>query len=100
MSKKEYFIYKIQVNDIPIYIGRTNNLKRRTYQHNYYCFTKHINKELYNYIRSLNIAIIELEIIFIYNSLIEAKRMECYLILQDYFNNKNLKQKVPNISDR
>lgn len=95
----KYFIYQIIINNKIRYIGRTNNLKTREYQHNY-LLKKGKDKLLYNNIRLENIKTINLQSILEFKNITEAKRYECYLILKDYFTNKELWQKVPNISDR
>jgi predicted GIY-YIG superfamily endonuclease len=97
----EYIVYSINYLDNIIYIGRTNNIKIRKHQHNNLCFKKLMNKEVYNFIREdTNIKQIDLVIIKIFKTKIESKRYEMLLILQSYFNNYKLYQKIPNISDR
>lgn len=96
---KIYIVYSINYLNQPIYIGITNNLKRRTTQHNY-LFKKGKSKQVYDYLRSLNQTNITLNTIKEFKTRTEAKRYEMYLILIDYFGNKHLKQSVPNISDR
>lgn len=90
--------------DNVIYIGLTGNIKRREYQHNYNLRKGKENK-LYDYFSSSvkdlsDNSIIKLNIIKSFKNRVEAKRYECMLILIDYFTDRNLKQKVPNISDR
>lgn len=92
-------LYKIELNGEIIYIGITNDLKRRQQQHNLN-IKKNVNRPLYTHLNSLNISNVTLTTLASFKSRVEAKRMECYLILQDYFNDKQLKQKVPRISDR
>lgn len=93
------YVYTISDNDIVIYIGRTNNIKHRTYQHNY-LYKKGQKKALYDYLKSIGFSdSIELNIVY-KGSKIDCKRYEMKLILEDYFGDKNLKQKVPSISDR
>ena len=101
VKKPKYFVvYTVVYNLIPIYIGYTGVLKARQYQHNR-LFKKGYKKELYTFLRSVGFeGEIELIPIKAFKTKIEAKRWECYMILQDYFGNLTLKQKVPNISDR
>lgn len=94
-----FYVYKIEINNIIRYYGITNDIKKRTYQHNYH-LKKGANKDLYNNIRKINITSINLDEVKIFKKRIDAKRYECLLILTDYFNNQELWQKVPNISDR
>lgn len=100
-----YIVYKIVINDIVRYIGHTNNIPRREKEHNY-SFKKGFKKDLYNFIRAESTItnfdgyIITLIPIKEFKKKVDAKRYEMYLILDDYFNQKILKQKVPNISDR
>jgi len=97
------YVYEIKNENLEtIYIGRTNDLDRREKEHNRNCFNKKvIKKELYKYIRNeTNIKFIKLYPVGIFKTKIEAKRFEMLLILQDFFGNKKLKQKVPSISDR
>lgn len=79
-----------------IYIGHTNNLKRRQYQHNYN-YEKGGEKELYTYIRSLKLDNVYLYLCPIqsFDTKEEASHYELYLILQDHFGRKELKQSLP-----
>lgn len=95
----KYKVYYIKHNDMIVYIGRTDNIKRRTYQHNYH-YKKGKENQLYNYLRLNEVEVIELVIIESYKNKADSKRLEMYLILDDYFNGKELQQKVPSISDR
>lgn len=94
-----YFVYKIENKDKIIYIGRTNNIKRRTYQHNYN-IRKGKGGNLYDYCKANNITEVELIVIREFKTKVESKRWEAYLILDSYFNDGDLVNKVPNISDR
>jgi len=97
-----YTVYKIEVNGIVRYIGRTNNLHRRSLSHNN-LFKKGFDKELYNKLREEGFeGKIELLPIHICGNKVESKRFEMYSILVDYFKfeGKNLWQNIPNISDR
>jgi len=99
---KEYIVYKIEFNNKIIYIGRTNNLKRRTYQHNYN-LRKGKGGMLYQFCRDNALEELILTPTHIYKNKVESKRMEMFLILSNYFENNgklSLYQKVPNISDR
>lgn len=97
---KRYVVYVILNNFIPIYVGYTGSLKTRQYQHNR-LFNNGYKKDLYSYLRDINFKDkIELIPIKEFKKKIDAKRWECLMIIQDYFGDKVLKQKVPNISDR
>lgn len=106
-----YTVYKIEVDDVCLYIGHTKDLKKREYQHNY-SYSKGLKKDLYDYLRTLNLFDGKLRLIPIANfkTKVMAKRYEMYLILQYLFINSlptiddtiiktNLKQKIPNIID-
>jgi len=99
VKTNKYKVYKILHDDEIIYIGRTNNLKRRTYQHNYN-LKKGKENQLYDYCRRCNIDTIELITIDSFKKKVESKRMEMFIILQHHFSSNKLQQKVPNISDR
>jgi len=95
------FVYNIKHNNIIIYIGRTNNIKRRQYQHRYN-YSKMQSKKLYNYLRDNNCIKEDITLESIYEgSKVECKRMEMYLILDYHFNKdpNQLQQKIPNIKD-
>ena len=101
-KKKTYIVYKIEFEGKIVYYGHTSNLKLRQYRHNYDCFTNKMSKILYNYLRDKGCRRIELTPIIEYNSRVDTKRHELYLILQDYFNNNlelTVKQSIPKISD-
>ena len=99
-EKKKFYVYTISLNNWVIYIGMTDNIKRRETQHNY-LYKKGKEKDLYDYLRLQNFTDrIELKPIKALDTRVEAKRYECFLILTDYFGNKLLKQKVPAITDR
>ena len=97
-TKIKYYVYQIKINGIVRYIGRTKDLKKREYYHNYN-LRKGLNKELYNYCRELNLESLKLQMIKVLDTEIECKRYECLLILKDFFNKHLLKQRVPRISD-
>lgn len=96
----EFVVYEIVINNKRIYVGNTNNIKRRQSEHNNHCFKRQVKKDLYNYLREIGETKIVLNVIKEFPSKVDAKRYECYLILEDYFTTKKLMQKVPNISDR
>jgi len=102
MEKKlKYIVYKILIDKKTRYIGHTNDLLRREKQHNYLCFRTKNKKILYNKIKTLYPEYGDLSLIEIkgFNTKIEAKRYECFLILTDYFGDKELWQQIPKISD-
>jgi predicted GIY-YIG superfamily endonuclease len=94
-----HYIYKIVIDKIIRYIGITENLERRQYQHNN-LLNKDNNKELYKQLKAINISKIKLIEIKQVKDKQEAKRYECLLILKDYFNKKQLWQSVPHITDK
>ena len=94
-----YFVYQIKADDKVVYIGRTNNIKRRQYEHRYN-YSRMQSKALYKYLRTINYKAedIVLECIYETNSKTEIKRMELYLILKYHFEHpKQLKNKIPAI---
>jgi predicted GIY-YIG superfamily endonuclease len=104
-----YNVYKIEVNEVCLYIGHTKDLKKREYAHNY-LLKKGKKKELYDYLRSVNIDNITLIEIASFTSKTSAKRLEVYLILKHKFIKDNvlevpridcveLKQSIPQIRD-
>ena len=93
-------VYSILYKNHCVYIGRTNNIIRRQKEH-IRAFKRGKKKLIYDFLREMNYeGDIELIILKTYKSKTEAKRMEMFLILQDHFGQKKLKQQVPNISDR
>jgi predicted GIY-YIG superfamily endonuclease len=97
---KIYSVYGIDIEGITRYIGSTGDLKRREKEHNYLCFKKAKKKDLYDKIRALGSQThITLYLIKTFKTRVEAKRFEALLILEDWFNERNLWQKVPHISD-
>lgn len=94
-----YKVYTIEVNSQVTYIGRTIDIKRRQTEHNRH-FKTGKTKELYDYLREIAFeSKIELIQVAEFKSKTDAKRYEMFLILQDYFGVKVLKQKVPQIKD-
>ena len=93
-------VYSILYNSHCVYIGRTNNIKRRQSEHKR-AFKNGKKKLIYDFLREMNYdGEIELTILKSYSSKTEAKRMEMFLILSDHFGQKKLKQVVPSIRDR
>lgn len=99
-KSKEFYIYNIQYFGQVLYIGQTNNIKRRQSQHNRALKNPDKKQEIYEYLRELGAKEITLTLLETYSDRVTAKRRECYLILKDYFGQKQLKNKIPNISDR
>ena len=104
-----YFVYNIEYKNKIIYVGYTKDIIKREKQHIYLCYkqnNKSYNKQLYVYIRKeysdkeQGKNIIKLNKIKEFKTKVEAKRYEMFLILTDYYNKKQLLQKIPNISDR
>jgi len=99
-----YSVYTIQHNNKIIYIGRTNNLKRREKEHiralNNPKHKQH-NKELYKWLREQKTDVIQLLTYKEFKSKVESKRLELFLILQYHFsaNPKQLRQTIPAIKD-
>jgi predicted GIY-YIG superfamily endonuclease len=100
-----YTTYKIEVDNVCLYIGHTKDLKKREYQHNY-SYKKEAKKALYDYLRGYGYSgYIKLIPIKEWKTKVQAKRHEMYLILRYMFMYPDnpefqLKQKIPNISDR
>lgn len=95
-----HWVYRIEIDRITRYVGYTEDLIRREKQHNYLCFKAQKKKILYNKIRnSTKEKSIELKKVKSFKSRLEAKRFECFLILNDYFTKKEYWQRVPRITD-
>ena len=97
-----YWVYRVEVLGTTRYIGYTDNLIRREKQHNYLCFKACKNKKLYDgikKIKEIKNKKIELTPIKTFRTKVEAKRYEAFLILNDYFNKKELWQHIPRRSD-
>lgn len=94
-----YWVYRIEVEGVTRYIGMTGDVYGREKQHNYLCFKKGKKKRLYDGIRRGKEKEIKLIPIKTFGTKIEAKRWECFLILNDYFGKKQLWQLVPKITD-
>jgi len=99
INNKVYFVYSILYRNKCIYIGKTNNIVKRRYQHQT-AYRKGADKELYNYLRSVNYdGSFDLVIIQIFSDEKEAIRYEAFLVLRDYFSGtRQLMQSIPNIS--
>ncbi len=95
--KRTYTVYSIMYKKQPIYIGRTYDIKKRQKEHNR-DFLNNKKKLLYDFLHQENYtSTIELIPLYEFYSLSDSINMECLLILEDYFKDKLLKQKVPNI---
>lgn len=96
-----YYVYKVRIGSKIRYVGYTNNITAREKQHNYLCFKQEKKKILYNNIRKYYPDVKEISLITVktFSNKVDAKRYECYLILNDYFTNKEFWQRVPRISD-
>ena len=109
----KHIVYKIEIEGVVRYIGRTNNLKTRQWQHRN-AFKKRFNgygtpKRFYDSLilnykdRGLEWILDQIILIPIkdFKTKILSKRWEMFVILEYYFSDNNtLWQKVPNISDR
>jgi hypothetical protein len=91
--KKTGFVYRIVIDDIVRYIGVTNNVNRRQKEH-VRAFKKNNDKYLYRMMREslLDENYLVLETISDELSIIDARRLEAKIILDDYFSDKNLWQ--------
>jgi hypothetical protein len=101
----KYVVYSINIEGINRYIGHTNNKDRRLKEHMSLCYK--IDKPFYKFIKDNyemdeGIRLIKngFTVLYSYGKRVDAKRREMFLILDDYFNKKELYNKVPNISDR
>lgn len=92
----KYFVYSLKINEDRVYIGSTNNIKRRLSEHNR-LFKRGDDKYLYNEIRKLygNDIIFEIDILKEFESKLDGARYEAFLILYKYFNGMKLYQSVP-----
>jgi len=104
-----YYVYEIRIKGVTRYIGYSNNLDEREKTHIYNCYnsnSKQYKKEFYSFLREIYPDKIEgikqLILVPIYESKnkAECKKFEAFMILTDYFGNKNLKQSVPKLSDK
>lgn len=93
------WVYEIIVEGKRRYVGRTNNMRRREAEHRRH-FKLGTKKHLYDEMRKLKLeGEIVLNPIKSFKKKIDAKRWECLLILNDYFNGGELWQKCPRIGD-
>jgi predicted GIY-YIG superfamily endonuclease len=90
-----YFVYYILNEGIVRYVGITNDIKKREYQHNYECFVKQKDKTLYNLLRKQPKQSINLNLYKRFNKKSDAELYEAYIILKDYFGAKELWQAPP-----
>jgi predicted GIY-YIG superfamily endonuclease len=89
-----YFVYEIIVDGVRRYIGMTDNIKRRQSQHRRDLKTK--PKYLYKMIRENSPeTTISLNIVKEFEKRGDCLRWECLMILNDYFNHKELWQSFP-----
>jgi len=90
------YVYQIKVGGVVRYIGITNDVKRRQSQHRR-DLKNEKNKYLYKMIKEtlLEPIEIELEVINEFINKGDASRYEAYLILKDYFNDRQLWQSFP-----
>lgn len=95
-----YWVYEIKIKGIRRYVGITNDIVKRQKQHNY-LMKKMTKKMLYNMIKktSGDDYYISLEKLKPFKTKVDARRFECLIILNDYFGQKALWQRVPRISD-
>lgn len=105
-----YTVYQVSINNVIIYIGRTNNLNRRIKEH-LKLFKQAQNaptskdKQLYRYCiaEGIELNTEHFRAIREHSTLVEAKRSEMFEILRCYFKesilNSNLQQTIPNIKD-
>lgn len=90
-----YYVYEIIVDGIRRYVGITNNIRRRQGEH-LRQFKLGKDKYLYKMIRENSPeTIISLNVIKEFTNKGDAVRWEGYLILEDYFNGKQLWQSFP-----
>lgn len=90
-----YYVYYILLDGKVRYVGITNNIKKREYQHNYDCWVKQTEKKLYNQLRKQPKTSMTLNIFKRFNQKSEAELYEAYIILKDYFGPKELWQTAP-----
>jgi predicted GIY-YIG superfamily endonuclease len=92
---KTGWVYKITINNTIRYIGVSNSPKTRFKQHLREFHKK--DKYLYRMIREsgLDESYMCFEIISEEMTILDAKRLEAKLILDDYFGNKTLWQSAP-----
>lgn len=93
---KTGFVYRIIIDGYVRYVGVTNNVIRRTKEH-VRAFKKGDNKYLYKKMREMHLDenYLVLEIISEELPILEARRLEAKIILEDYFSGKYLFQSAP-----
>jgi predicted GIY-YIG superfamily endonuclease len=91
-----YFIYEILVDGVRRYVGMTNDLSRREKEHNRGLKSGE-KKTLYKklYLEGKAFEEIKLNKLYEFVTKTDAVRMEAYLILEDWFNEKELWQAPP-----
>lgn len=89
-----YYLYEIIINDTRRYIGITNDLKRRQREHNR-GLKNGDKKYLYHKLQDNDIQEVDLKLIEEFNNKSDAMRMEAYLIIEDWFSNRQLWQSPP-----
>jgi predicted GIY-YIG superfamily endonuclease len=95
MDKGCYWVYQIKIGGVVRYIGMTNNIHKRQLEHRR-ALKNGDSKYLYRQIRLMQPeACIELEPVREFDNKGDCKRWECFLILGDYFSDKNLWQSFP-----
>lgn len=98
---KANYVYKIEVfvegNWRLVYYGQTNNPWTRFLQHRNN-IRKGVKKELYDLVNKYSYEW-KMTCINFYHTKTDAKRYEIYMILNCYFNNYKLHQRVPHILD-
>ena len=90
-----FYIYEILIDGVRRYIGYTNNITRRKSQH--FLEIKKGSQKIYLYkkIQLLTEPTIDFNLVKTFDNMGDAKRWEAHLILNDYFNDKQLWQSFP-----
>jgi predicted GIY-YIG superfamily endonuclease len=95
--KSKYYVYVLTTEDNSVlYYGRTNNINRR-YKEHLRNITKGLKSLFYDYCRTNKITP-QITILQSFDIITEAKRYEMFLILQRYFSNQTIYQKIPSIN--
>jgi len=90
-----YCVYEILIDGVRRYIGYTNNFNRRKRQHFKEIEKESDSKYLYKKIKLVGNKDIKVNLIKEFDNMGDAKRWEAYMILTDYFNDKQLWQSFP-----